>query len=123
MKILHTSDWHLGHTLHDHDREEEQRDFLHQLVTIIDRERPDAMVVCGDIFDRPQPPLWARELYTETLLKIHDSYPAIQMVITAGNHDSKSSLQLEGKVWERLNIRVVGQVERNADGAMRIPRR
>ena len=104
--------------LHDHDREEEQRDFLHQLVTIIDRERPDAMVVCGDIFDRPQPPLWARELYTETLLKIHDSYPAIQMVITAGNHDSKSSLQLEGKVWERLNIRVVGQVERNADGSV-----
>lgn len=122
MKILHTSDWHLGHTLHDHEREEEQRDFLQQLVTIIDRERPDAMVVCGDIFDRPQPPLWARELYTETLLKIHDCYPAIQMVITAGNHDSKSSLQLEGKVWERLNIRVVGQVERNADGSINLCR-
>lgn len=122
MKILHTSDWHLGHTLHDHDREEEQRDFLHQLVAIIDRERPEAMVVCGDIFDRPQPPLWARELYTETLLKIHDCYPTIQMVIMAGNHDSKSSLQLEGKVWERLNIRVVGQVERNADGSVNLSR-
>lgn len=122
MKILHTSDWHLGHTLHDHDREEEQRDFLQQLVTIIDRERPDAMVVCGDIFDRPQPPLWARELYTETLLKILDSYPAIQMVITAGNHDSKSSLQLEGKVWKRLNICVIGQVERNEDGSFNLSR-
>ncbi len=122
MKILHTSDWHLGHTLHDHDREEEQRDFLHQLVDIIDRERPDAMVVCGDIFDRPQPPLWARELYTETLLKIHDCYPAIQMVITAGNHDSKSSLQLEGKVWGRLNIRIVGQVERDGEGRVNLGR-
>ena len=122
MKILHTSDWHLGHTLHDHDREEEQRDFLSQLVAIIGEERPDAMVVCGDIFDRPQPPLWARELYTETLLQIHDSYPALQMVITAGNHDSKSMLQLEGKVWERLNIRVVGQVERNADGSVNLGR-
>ena len=122
MKILHTSDWHLGHTLHDHDREEEQRDFLHQLVAIIEQERPDAMVVCGDIFDRPQPPLWARELYTETLLKIHDCYPSIQMVITAGNHDSKSSLQLEGKVWERLNICVIGQVERNADGSVNLGR-
>ena len=122
MKILHTSDWHLGHTLHDHDREEEQRDFLRQLVEIIDQERPDAMVVCGDIFDRPQPPLWARELYTETLLKIHDCYPAIQMVITAGNHDSKSSLQLEGKVWKRLNICVIGQVERNDDGSFNLSR-
>ena len=122
MKILHTSDWHLGHTLHDHDREEEQRDFLSQLVAIIGEECPDAMVVCGDIFDRPQPPLWARELYTETLLQIHDSYPAIQIVVTAGNHDSKSMLQLEGKVWERLNIRVVGQVERNADGSVNLGR-
>ena len=122
MKILHTSDWHLGHTLHDHDREEEQRDFLRQLVEIIDQERPDAMVVCGDIFDRPQPPLWARELYTKTLLKIREHFPAIQMVITVGNHDSKSSLQLEGKVWKLLNICVIGQVERNDDGSFNLSR-
>lgn len=116
MKILHTSDWHLGHTLHEHERAEEQADFLRQLTKIINQEKPDAMVVCGDIFDRTQPSVWARELYTQTLLQLHDSHPEMKIVVTAGNHDGKSALQLEGKVWERLNINVVGQIERDEDG-------
>ena len=50
MKILHTSDWHLGHTLYNYDRSHEQQAFLQQLTRIVAEEMPDAMVVSGDIY-------------------------------------------------------------------------
>ena len=50
MKILHTSDWHLGHTLYNYDRTAEQQAFLRQLTRIVTEEQPDAMVVSGDIY-------------------------------------------------------------------------
>ena len=49
MKILHTSDWHLGHTLYNYDRTAEQQSFLRQLTRIVTEEQPDAMVVSGDL--------------------------------------------------------------------------
>ena len=50
MKLIHTSDWHLGHTLYNYDRSREQQAFLEQLARIVAEERPDAMVVSGDIY-------------------------------------------------------------------------
>ncbi len=50
MKILHTSDWHLGHTLYNYDRTPEQQAFLKQLARIVQQEKPDVMVVCGDVY-------------------------------------------------------------------------
>ena len=55
MKILHTSDWHLGHTLYNYDRSREQQAFLQQLTRIVAEEKPDAMVVSGDIYHYSTP--------------------------------------------------------------------
>ncbi len=118
MKILHTSDWHLGHILYDYERKEEHQAFLDQLKQVVKEYRPDALVVSGDIFDRSVAPADAREMFVQTLLEIHDLQPALQMVVTAGNHDGKSNFEVEGKLWERLHVKVIGHVERNEDGTV-----
>lgn len=122
MIILHTSDWHLGHSLYEYDRYEEQRSFLDQLSGIAVAERPDALVVCGDVFDRVTPSAEARSLYVEALLDLRDKCPDMQIVVTAGNHDGKSALEVEGLLWERLHVKVVGQVERRDDGSVNLDR-
>ena len=52
MKLIHTSDWHLGHTLYNYDRTEEQQAFLQQLAEIVEREQPDALLVSGDVYQK-----------------------------------------------------------------------
>lgn len=118
MKILHTSDWHLGHILYEHERNEEMQSFLKQLQNIIAEQHPDALVVCGDIFDRTTAPISARDMYVRALLNIHDANPTMQIVVAAGNHDGKSSLEVESLLWSRLNIKIIGQIERDPDGAV-----
>lgn len=118
MKILHTSDWHLGHVLYEHERTEEQQDFLRQLQNIVGEQHPDALVVCGDVFDRVAAPISARDMYVRALLDMHDACPDMQIVVTAGNHDGKSNLDVEGLLWERLRVKVVGQPDFDADGQL-----
>ena len=122
FKIIHTSDWHLGHTLYEHDRMEEHEDFLRQLKTIVNEQRPDALLVCGDIFDRVAAPVAARELYVRALLDMHDTCPDMQIIVTAGNHDGKSALETEGLIWSRLHVKVIGQVEFDNDGQVNFDR-
>lgn len=122
MKILHTSDWHLGHTLYDHGRMAEHEDFLRQLKTVVGEQQPDALLVCGDVFDRVAAPVAARELYVRALLDMHDICPAMQIIVTAGNHDGKSALETEGLIWGRLHVKVIGQVEFDDDGQVNFDR-
>lgn len=70
MKILHTSDWHLGQSFYNFNREEEFREFFRQLRTIIREEKPDAMLVSGDIFDVATPSNAIVTMYNKELLKI-----------------------------------------------------
>lgn len=122
MKIIHTSDWHLGHLLYEHDRTEEQKHFLDELADIVAREQPDAMVVCGDVFDRIVPDTTAQEMYADGLLAIRKACPQMAIVVTAGNHDSKSLLDANGRLWELAGVRVIGQVERRDDGKIDVDR-
>ncbi len=122
MKILHTSDWHLGHLLYEHDRTEEMHSFLEQLKNEVATHQPDALVVCGDIFDRTTAPVSARDMYVRALLEIRDRAPKMRIIVTAGNHDGKSNLEVEGLLWDRLDVKVVGQVERGADGSVNYER-
>ena len=68
MKILHTSDWHLGHTLYNYDRTEEQRLMLEQMTAIVAEEQPDAMLVSGDIYHTAVPSAAAQKLYTDSMV-------------------------------------------------------
>lgn len=75
MKILHTSDWHLGHTLYNYDRSREQQAFLQQLTRIVAEEKPDAMVVSGDIYHYSTPSASTQKMYTDGMLEIHRACP------------------------------------------------
>ena len=115
MKILHTSDWHLGHTLYNYDRSREQQAFLKQLTRIVAEEMPDAMVVSGDIYHYSTPSASTQKMYTDGMLEIHRACPEMTIVVTAGNHDSSSKLEIDGSLWNHFGVKVVGNIERNQE--------
>lgn len=109
MKILHTSDWHIGQTLRNYDREDEQRHFFRILADILRREKPDALVVAGDVFHTSLPTIGAQELLVEALGQLHEASPETVTVIIAGNHDSGSRLEIHRGLWRSLGIHIVGR--------------
>lgn len=112
MKILHTSDWHIGQTLYGHDRTEDHIHFFKQLKEIIAAEHPDALLVSGDIFDVSNPSSASVRLFNDTLLEINDSNHGMTTVVTAGNHDSASRIDVNRNLWKKAGIHVVGGVAR-----------
>lgn len=121
MKIIHTSDWHLGHTLYEHDRTVEHEAFLKQLRDIVEEERPDALLVSGDIYDRTNPSTSVQKVYYKALLGMHSVCPEMAVVVTAGNHDSKAMLELGRELWLMAGVRVIGQLEKK-DGTVDLDR-
>lgn len=115
MKILHTSDWHLGHILYNNERAEEHNAFLRQLADIVQEEQPDAMIVSGDIYHTSSPSASAQRMYTEAMLDIHGRCPEMTIVVTAGNHDSSSRLEINSSLWDFFGLKVVGNIERHED--------
>ena len=92
MKILHTADWHLGNTFHAHSRLNEHKHFLRWLLGVLKERQPDALLITGDVFDSPNPSAAAEELLYDFLLRATLTVPGLQVVMTAGNHDSGSGL-------------------------------
>ncbi|MDO4164727.1 MAG: exonuclease SbcCD subunit D [Bacteroides sp.] len=115
MKVLHTSDWHLGHTLYNYDRSAEQQAFLHQLADIVREEQPDVMVVSGDVYHYSNPAAATQKMYTEGMLEVHRACPEMCMVVTAGNHDSSSKLEIDSSLWHHFGVKVVGGIERTQE--------
>lgn len=109
MKILHTSDWHLGHTLYNYDRTAEQQSFLRQLTRIVTEEQPDAMVVSGDIYHYSSPAAATQKMYTDAMLNIHQACPGMAIVVTAGNHDSSSKLEIDSSLLAALRLERCGK--------------
>src|SRR5690606_10827511 len=89
MRILHTSDWHLGRTLHGVDLVAHQAAFLDHLVEVVRRERVDAVLVAGDVYDRAIPPVAVVDLLDDVLLRLTEH---TRVVLTPGNHDSATRL-------------------------------
>ncbi len=107
MKILHTSDWHLGRALYGRKRYEEYEAFLDWLAALIEGEDIDVLLVAGDVFDNSTPSNHAQELYYRFLCRVAAS-PRRHVVVTAGNHDSPSFLNAPRELLKFLNIHVVG---------------
>ena len=114
MRVLHTSDWHLGQKLLYNDRHEEHRIALDWLLETIRRERVAVLVVAGDVFDQQNPPNAARKLYYQFLAKLLRT-DCRHVVITGGNHDSPSMLNAPGELLDALNIRVIGAATPNIE--------
>jgi len=116
MKIIHTSDWHLGKDFeNDIDRTEEYLHFFGRLGEIIRRENPDALLVSGDIFNQGIPPASARKLYTDGILSLKKACPKMDVIIIAGNHDSPSQIEAEDRLWEIAGVHVIGRIGRESD--------
>ena len=107
MKLLHTSDWHLGAALYDAPRYEEHKAFLGWLTDLIASEHIDALLVAGDIFDKVMPPNDAAGLYYSFLAGL-GAAGCRQAVITGGNHDSPSRLNAPADVLKGIGVRVIG---------------
>jgi DNA repair protein SbcD/Mre11 len=97
MKFIHTADWHLGKLVHGVYMTEEQREVLNQFVELVEQEKPDAVVIAGDLYDRSVPPTEAVELLDETLFKINVELKTPILAIS-GNHDSAERLSF-GASW------------------------
>jgi exonuclease SbcD len=107
MKILHTSDWHLGRALYGRKRYEEGEAFLNWLAGLIEEENIDVLLVAGDVFDNSTPSNRAQELYYQFLCRTAAAAHR-QVVIIAGNHDSPSFLNAPRELLKFLNVHVVG---------------
>ena len=107
MKLIHTSDWHLGRALYGRKRYEEYEAFLDWLAAFIESEDIDVLLVAGDVFDNSTPSNYAQELYYRFLCRVAAS-PRRHIVVTAGNHDSPSFLNAPRELLKFLNIHVVG---------------
>lgn len=106
MKILHTSDWHLGRSLYGRQRYEEFSLFLNWLCDTIIEEDIEALLISGDIFDTTTPGNRAQELYYNFLFRVSSS-PCRHIVITSGNHDSPSFLSAPKDILKFMNVSVV----------------
>ena len=112
MKILHTSDWHLGHTLYNYDRTEEQQAMLEQMVSIVKEQKPDVFLLCGDVYHTPQPSAAVQTMLSDGLVRIHEANPLMTIVMTAGNHDSGTKHEIFQTPWKALKVYAIGQLEK-----------
>ena len=111
MKVIHTSDWHIGQTLYQYSRDEEHKYFFNQLKNIVLEEKPDALMVSGDIFHASTPSVMSQRLYYHALVELSRLYDDLQIIVTAGNHDSPSRLEAPRELWEAFNVTVIGNLD------------
>jgi DNA repair protein SbcD/Mre11 len=104
MLMLHTSDWHLGRSLHRADLRAAQAAFLDHLVDTVRAEHVDVVLVAGDIYDRAVPPVDAVELCEDALLRLHATGAAI--VLISGNHDSARRLGFGSGLLSQAGVHV-----------------
>ncbi len=108
MRLLHTADWHLGKTLKGQNLLEDQNFIINEIFKVIDEQKPKAILICGDIYDRAVPPVNAVELFNETLTRFAEKN--LPTLIIAGNHDSATRLNFGSKLFERQNIFIAAKI-------------
>jgi exonuclease SbcD len=118
MRLLHTSDWHLGQSLHNFERAYEHQCFLDWLLATIVSERADALLIAGDIFDNANPSSSSQKQLYRFLRQARERVPHLNLIIVAGNHDSPGRLEAPGPLLEAHGTRVIGSVQRGADGVI-----
>jgi exonuclease SbcD len=105
MKILHTSDWHLGQSFFTKSRKNEHAAFLKWLLQQVEAHQIDAVIVAGDVFDTGTPPSYARELYHAFIGELQGMQ--CTLVVLGGNHDSVSVLNESKALLKYLNSHVI----------------
>jgi DNA repair protein SbcD/Mre11 len=107
LKILHTSDWHLGQYFMGKSRRQEHKQFLDWLVACVVKEQVEVVIVAGDIFDTGAPPSYARELYHQFIIEYSKATEnSVPLIIVAGNHDSAAMLEETSGLLAHFNTHV-----------------
>jgi exonuclease SbcD len=105
MKLLHTSDWHLGQSFFTKSRKDEHQAFINWLLMQVEQQQVDAVIIAGDIFDTGTPPSYAREMYNQFVVDMQQLNCVL--VVLGGNHDSVSTLNESKQILACLNTFVV----------------
>src|SRR5512141_696712 len=107
MRILHTADWHVGRRLGRHDRLQEHRAALDEVARIADDESVDLVLVAGDVFDRPSPPVEALSLGLHALQRLAEGRP---VVVVAGNHDAPELFDALAPLLRDRGVHAIGSI-------------
>ena len=116
MKLLHTADWHIGQLFYEFDRTFEHQQFLEWLLKTLVEKQIDVLLISGDVFDNSNPSANSIRLFYQFLNRATSQNPDLQIIITAGNHDSASRLESPKPLLESSKIHIVGIVEKDENG-------
>ena len=105
MRILHTSDWHLGQHFMGKSRQAEHQALIAWLLAQVEEQGVDAVLIAGDIFDSGTPPSYARELYSQLVVRLHEA--GVALLLLGGNHDSVATLSESRDLLARLGATVI----------------
>ena len=112
MRLLHTSDWHLGQTFHDFDRSHEHGRFLDWLLDTLEAEQADALLIAGDVFDNSNPSADSQRQFYHFLTDAKRRAPKLDIVVIAGNHDSAGRLEAPTPLLEAFDVAAIGYARR-----------
>ncbi|MFI3189747.1 exonuclease sbcCD subunit D [Crenothrix sp. D3] len=113
LRLIHTADWHLGHTLHGVSRQLEHQQFLNWLLAELLDKQADALIVAGDIFDSANPSAQAQAQLYEFLVQAKNQQPELNIILVGGNHDSATRLDAPSSILNALGVHVVGGLQRD----------
>jgi exonuclease SbcD len=119
MRILHTSDWHLGQHFMGKSRQAEHQSLIDWLLIQVDAHAVDAVLIAGDIFDTGSPPSYARELYSQLVVRLHSE--GVALLLLGGNHDSVATLGESRAMLACLSTTVVAAMGDAADQVVVLP--
>lgn len=120
MRLLHTSDWHLGQMLLTHDRGWEHQQFLNWLLETLVAHEIDVLLVSGDIFDNANPSAASQSMLYRFLTAARSRVPHLNIVLIAGNHDSPGRLEAPAPFLQTFDAHVLGVIRRNALGEINV---
>jgi exonuclease SbcD len=110
VRILHTSDWHLGQTFHQFERSYEHERFLNWLLQTILEKKIDLLLIAGYVYDTANPSADSQRQLFRFLSEARQKCPGLKIILTAGNHDSPARIDAPSPLLELFNATVVGQV-------------
>jgi len=118
LKLIHSADWHLGHSLHGMSRDHEHALFLEWLLDRLEEQQADALIVAGDIFDSANPPATAQSRLYAFLSAAKRRLPDLDVILVAGNHDSGSRLAAPAPILHAFGVHVIGGLPRRDDNSI-----
>ncbi|MBS1778728.1 MAG: exonuclease SbcCD subunit D C-terminal domain-containing protein [Bacteroidetes bacterium] len=116
MKILHTADWHIGQLFYEYDRTYEHQQFLNWLLKTLINEHIDILLISGDVFDLSNPSAASIKMFYSFLNQAVKANADLQIIITAGNHDSPTRLESPKPLLQSSNIHIIGLIEKDENG-------